>query len=95
MRMHSMIALVFVSILYAGTCSAETPNGKVVLEQLDADEKDIARLEGGEVVTVSAAEFEKSPRELAADAHVIIKKPLHVLLGDLKEDLEVAPQAQE
>ena len=87
-QVFGSLVLVF---LVSGTALADTPYGKKLLEEYEIDREEIQELESGEVVTKLAPEFEQSPRELAIDATVIIRKPLQQLVAEAEDDLTLVP----
>ena len=72
------------------TASAEEFSAKDVLISLDISEKDIKKLEDGEVVTFSGEDYEQSKRELASDATVLINKSLDTVLERLNKPVDEA-----
>jgi hypothetical protein len=73
--------------------SAEEFSAKDVLISLDISEKDIKKLEDGEVVTFSGEDYEQSKRELASDATVLINKSLDTVLTEINEQASLIPRS--
>ena len=63
-------------MLSAGLVHAATPTGEEILDGLNASDKELARLDQGEVINFSGEAWEQTKRELAADSVVVINKPL-------------------
>ena len=73
------------------SCFADTADGEAVLKSLGHSAKEVQKLEAGEVITKLAAEYEQSPRELAIDATVLIRKPLDELVAESENDVTLVP----
>jgi hypothetical protein len=72
-------------------CLAASPTGEAVLKDLNMPEAEIRSLQSGEVVTRLASEYEKSKRELAIDATIVIDKPLDILLEQAEDSITLVP----
>ena len=75
----------------ASLAQANSVSGKQLLQGFEVDEGEIQQLESGEVITKLASEYEQSPRELAIDATVIIRKPLDELVEESEDDISLVP----
>jgi len=92
MTNHWQAATAFVVALAAAfPLCAEVPNGHTLLRELHVSQKEVRKLESGEVVTRLASEFEQSPRELAIDATVIVRRPLQDLIRESEDDITLVP----
>lgn len=90
---HHWQATVTLLVVLAVSCpiGAEVLEGRTLLEELHVSQKEIHRLESGAVVTKLASEFEQSPRELAIDATVIVRRPLQDLIRESEDDITLVP----
>lgn len=70
---------------------AASADGKSLVGELNLSGKDVQKLESGEVLTKLASEYEQSPRELAIDATVLIRKPLNELASESEDDITLVP----
>jgi hypothetical protein len=60
------------ALLFASHLNAQDVDGAKVLDGLGATDDDIAQLEGGEIIAYSDEAYESTPRELSADAVMLI-----------------------
>jgi len=92
MKHHWQATTTFLAVL-AMSCplSAEILEGHTLLKKLHVSQKEIRKLESGEVVTKLASEFEQSPRELAIDATVIVRRPLQDLIAESEDEITLVP----
>ena len=85
------LAIIGTTLLF-GYASADEVDAQAVLNSLDVSEKDIKKLEEGEVVTWSGEDYEQSKRELASDATVLINKDLDTVLAEINETASLIPR---
>jgi len=88
-----LVTLLTIAIFMASTADAEEFSAKDVLQSLDIKERDIKKLEQGEVVTFSGEDYEQSKRELASDATVLINKSLDTVLAEINEQASLIPRS--
>jgi len=90
---HSRTAslLLCAALMFPATLGADAPTGKVLLRGLGLGAHEYEELESGEVLTRLASEYEQSPRELAMDAAVIIRRPLRELIEESEDDITLVP----
>lgn len=82
---------VTVFCLTASAGAAEAVTGQDVLEGLEVSEQNRRALEAGEVLTFDGEAYEGSARDLAADAMVLIERPLNDVLQEVKQVGSVIP----
>lgn len=82
----SVMALIFGSQL-----NAQDVDGAKVLDGLGATGDDIAQLEGGEIIAYSDEAYENTPRELSADAVMLIDTDLDAIVETLVDAVTVIP----
>lgn len=76
---------------FTTTAWGEPPVGKQLLEEFNISAKEVQKLESGEVLTKLASEHEQSPRELAIDSTIIIRKPLSELVSESEDNITLIP----
>ena len=95
--MNTIYTRIFTPLIIASalltSVNAEEFSAKDVLISLDISEKDITKLEDGEVVTFSGEQYEQSKRELASDATVLINKSLDTVLAEINEQASLIPRS--
>ncbi len=84
------VSIVF--LLAGATAGAETLTGADVVEGLDISDAEKRRLEAGEVLAMDGEPWENSARELAADAAVLVNRPLAEILEEVQEVPTIIPQ---
>ena len=91
MTVRKTILVLALTTLWTGFAHANSISGKELLQGFEVDDGEIQQLESGEVITKLASEYEQSPRELAIDATVIIRKPLNELVAESEDDITLVP----
>lgn len=93
MRQTSMpwTAIAIVALMLPVSSTAQGPDGAKVLDGLGVSASDIANLEQGEVIAYSDEEYESTPRELAADAIVLVDTDLRAVERALGDAVTVIP----
>ncbi len=66
--------------------------GEMILDGLDMSPEERRRLAAGEVVAMDGEDWESTPRELAADATVLVHKSLDDVLEQVREVPSIIPQ---
>jgi hypothetical protein len=74
-----------------GPILAATPDGSAVLDTLKVSPDQVTHLENGGVLTLSGKQWERTDRELASDAAVLIDKPLEEVLAESMEGATLVP----
>ena len=77
--------------IFASPLNAQDVDGAKVLDGLGATDDDIAQLEGGEIIAYSDEAYENSPRELSADAVMLIDTDLDAIVEALVDAVTVIP----
>ena len=93
--MHRLSVIWIISFMLAaglspGRTIAEV-TGDVFIEGLEVTPEDVDRLEAGEVLAFSDAEYENTARELAADSIILVKTDLAAVHEALVEETTVIP----
>jgi len=89
--MFMKIIAFLTGLLLIPACFAADTEGRTIMDELNMSAKEVQKLESGEVLTKLASEYEQSPRELAIDATVLIRKPLSELAAESEDDITLVP----
>ena len=85
------ICVSVLALAFASSLNAQDVDGAKVLDGLGATEDDIAQLESGEIIAYSDEAYENSPRELSADAVMLIDTDLDAIVAALVDAVTVIP----
>ncbi len=88
---HLPTIFILALIAVTGPVFAATPDGSAVLETLKVSPDQVRHLENGGVLTLSGKQWERTDRELASDAAVLINKPLEEVLTESLEGATLVP----
>ena len=86
-----MRAMLLVLLLFAVATAADAPTGQEIIDKLDYSPDERQRLESGEVLAFSGEPYENTPRELAADASVIVARSLDDVLQQIESVPSIIP----
>jgi hypothetical protein len=89
-RAASFIACALVVALTPGPAWSEV-TADVFIEGLDVSAEDVERLENGDVLAFSGADYENTDRELAADSMILVDADLATVHAALVEETTVLP----
>jgi hypothetical protein len=90
----SLALLLLTLTAVSGPILAAAPDGTAVLETLKVSGDQVRQLENGEVLTLSGEQWERSDRELATDAAVLLDKPLEEVLTGSLEGATLIPSSK-
>lgn len=85
------ISAAILALVVAAPLNAQDVDGAKVLDGLGATADDIAQLEGGEIIAYSDEAYESTPRELSADAVMLIDTDLDAIVEALVDAVTVIP----
>lgn len=92
MRVFKLISTVsFLLVLIPSGLVVADVTGKTFVDGLEVSDEDVKRLESGEVLAFSDAEYENTQRELAADSMVLVKADLAAVHEALVEETTIIP----
>ena len=91
MTSNSRVLLSAVWLALISVVDAQGVDGPGVLQGLNASKADIQDLENGGVLTFDSTPYENSPRELAADAAVLVDSELHEVLSHFESNVSFVP----
>lgn len=83
-------ACAFMVALTPGSARADV-TADVFIEGLDVSSADVKRLESGDVLAFSGADYENTDRELAADSMILVRAELAAVHAALVEETTVLP----
>lgn len=88
MDMRTQLLVLFIS---GSVLAAEATTGPELIDNLDLTAAERQQLESGQVVAFSDEAYESTPRELAADASVIVTRSLDDVLAQIESVPSIIP----
>jgi hypothetical protein len=78
-------------LLLCSRCFAAGADGRTIVEEFHFSEKEVHKLESGEILTRLASGYQQSNRKRAIDGMVLIRKPLGELAAQSKGETTLVP----
>ena len=85
-----LVTCTLIISLHVGPARSDV-TGDVFIKGLDVSADDVERLEGGDVLAFSGADYENTDRELAADSMILVRADLAAVHAALVEETTVLP----